>query len=326
MRAGRITTHVAVAMLLTMLCYCSVQAAPYLRFTFNEHGSGVDPNDSSVANTGHGASKPDGRIYLEGIENTHPSYIAAPGGSAMHFDGSQKEFVRLATPDVLPANIMDGGMSIVYWLRFETASDSYQSLWTTGTDGGPYTWVYCSLKYPSSGGPPYTQRVFTNPYYLPPADASLVNDDTWYQLVWTIEGEPGSQQHKYYIDGQIVYASTATYTMTYGTNTASRLGITWVAPNYRNPFSGDIDQVDIYDVTLSSDDVDVLYALGPSTSTSTDPALPELCADVISAGYRLSLDFDGDCYVGLSDFALFVQQWYDCMDPTDETCDTPWFD
>ena len=328
MKAGRISTLMAVAMLLTSLCCCPVQAALYLRFTFNEHPPGVAPDDSIVANTGHGIVMSSGKTYRNGYATLDISYVAAPGGSAMHFDAAEKDYVKLVTPDVLPATIMDGGMSIVYWLRFDTTSDGYMSLWTTGTDGSPYEWVYCTLKYPSSGEAPYNQRVFQNPYYLPPADATLINADTWYQLVWTIEGPRGSQRHKYYIDGQIVYASTPEYTMDYLTSTSSRLGITWVnsSQEYRNPFGGDIDQVDIYDVTLSSADVDSLYALGPSTSTSTDPAPPELCSDVISAGHQQPLDFDGDCYVGLSDFAVFAQQWLDCMDPTDNTCDTPWFD
>ena len=39
--------------------------------------------------------------------------------------------------------------------------------------------------------------------------------------------------------------------------------------------------------------------------------------------YGLPDDANGDCYIGLSDFANIGAKWLQCMDPA-EACDEPW--
>ncbi|MCD6392500.1 MAG: LamG domain-containing protein [Planctomycetes bacterium] len=46
------------------------------------------------------------------------------------------------------------------------------------------------------------------------------------------------------------------------------------------------------------------------------------CADVIADGLLLPYDFDGDCYVGLSDAVVILATWAQCNDPLDASC--PW--
>ena len=41
-------------------------------------------------------------------------------------------------------------------------------------------------------------------------------------------------------------------------------------------------------------------------------------------GYQLAWDLDSDCFIGLSDFALFAAQWMNCNDPTDLDCSPSW--
>lgn len=44
------------------------------------------------------------------------------------------------------------------------------------------------------------------------------------------------------------------------------------------------------------------------------------CLQVISAYGKMQADLDGDCYVGMSDLYILMQQWLDCLDPTGVIC------
>jgi hypothetical protein len=44
------------------------------------------------------------------------------------------------------------------------------------------------------------------------------------------------------------------------------------------------------------------------------------CAELITDGYGLAADFNGDCKVGLADFALLGLHWLQCNDPTNADC------
>ncbi|MFI4911961.1 MAG: hypothetical protein ACIAQZ_09880 [Sedimentisphaeraceae bacterium JB056] len=48
------------------------------------------------------------------------------------------------------------------------------------------------------------------------------------------------------------------------------------------------------------------------------------CQDVIDMGARLPGDLSGDCYVGLSDFAILAANWLDCNEPSDLDCMVNW--
>ena len=249
----------------------SVQAKLFVRFTFNEHEPGVDPNDSSVANSGHNINVEayDATVHTGDLEEFHPTYVGSPGGAALHLDGSLKQFVLLHFPgvpgDTLPPSLSEG-MSVAYWLRFETTSDGYMSLLTTiSSNSGPFDQIRHTLRYPSTGVAPYQQRRFQCPYTLPPGDETIFSAGEWHHLAWTLEGDPGvpgSQTMKYFLDGDLKYTATNA-TMRVGTNTASRIGVTWIpSVGYKEAFSGDLDQVDIYDHTLSDEEVLGLYQAG----------------------------------------------------------------
>lgn len=49
------------------------------------------------------------------------------------------------------------------------------------------------------------------------------------------------------------------------------------------------------------------------------------CAEAIEAGFGYSGDLDHDCRVTLSDYAYILRSWLECVDPTNEQCDTPWW-
>jgi len=64
------------------------------------------------------------------------------------------------------------------------------------------------------------------------------------------------------------------------------------------------------------------YARADNFRSGYDPAS---CAEAISQGYTLFSDFNGDCKVDFADTALMSLEWLRCMDPADETCETPWW-
>jgi len=65
---------------------------------------------------------------------------------------------------------------------------------------------------------------------------------------------------------------------------------------------------------------DKLYIFSTEAMTST----PVNCADAIGKGYSLSYDLDNDCRINLSDFALIAAKWFECIDPVNSKCSTPW--
>ena len=67
--------------------------------------------------------------------------------------------------------------------------------------------------------------------------------------------------------------------------------------------------------TYSNDTYTVYFAKMDSPST---------CVEAISMGYLLDGDCDKNCKVDLRDFALFADNWLECIDPNDEICEHPW--
>lgn len=54
------------------------------------------------------------------------------------------------------------------------------------------------------------------------------------------------------------------------------------------------------------------------------PIGPATCAEAIASGYRLSADFNEDCYVNEGDIAVLVSAWTTCNDPVDPNCTPTW--
>ncbi|MBN1435836.1 MAG: exo-alpha-sialidase [Sedimentisphaerales bacterium] len=62
------------------------------------------------------------------------------------------------------------------------------------------------------------------------------------------------------------------------------------------------------------------------TVTHTPPAIPTTCAEAIAAGYGLAGDFNDDCRINLLDLAMLAENWLRCIDPTDNSCERPWWE
>lgn len=63
----------------------------------------------------------------------------------------------------------------------------------------------------------------------------------------------------------------------------------------------------------------VLYA-----ATITDNTSPETCQEAMDLGYSQDYDFNTDCIVNFTDFAMFAVYWLDCINPVLSQCDKPW--
>ena len=76
-------------------------------------------------------------------------------------------------------------------------------------------------------------------------------------------------------------------------------------------------QLEVFD----PDGVD-LPGLGYVSDTVVVTVVAPTCADVDADGLLLTYDFDGDCYIGLSDFVVILTDYLECNDPLDPAC--PW--
>jgi WD40 repeat protein len=59
-------------------------------------------------------------------------------------------------------------------------------------------------------------------------------------------------------------------------------------------------------------------------STEAFSAAPVNCADAIGKGYAPAYDLNSDCKVNFGDFAIVAQDWFECIDPANTGCSTPW--
>ena len=96
---------------------------------------------------------------------------------------------------------------------------------------------------------------------------------------------------------------------------------------------------DNYTLTVAGIEPDLVFFNGERTNFQTIPngasvtingsgellfvAEPTICSDVLYLGYNITGDLNGDCYVSLSDFALFSQNWLRCIDPNNPECQAP---
>lgn len=242
---------------LTLLGFCvgGAEGGLWLRLTFNEHKESQEYD--TLANDG-GSSQYFGQAY-------NIDYVDSQGDTAASFKNvgykgvGNYVAIKKSNKDVLPKSLAENGMSIAYWIKFDVTEISYMTLLSTCANSGNEN-IQHFLKY-SSTDSPYKQRYFTNFT----SGNVKVNTDKWYHLVWTVEGVTGNQTEKFYVDGQLIKAITG-LTMKIGQAFGTRLGAVWNGKMWSDQFSGEIDQLDIYDHTLSDIEVMVLHWEGPRKS------------------------------------------------------------
>ncbi len=121
---------------------------------------------------------------------------------------------------------------------------------------------------------------------------TTVNDDTWRLLTYVRNGS----NDYIYVNGTEEYTGTADFNL--ATDNLWSIGQEWdTGPTASDFLIGTVDDVRIYNYALPHDEVAQLYV------------------DVMG-GYAckkaLYYDMDGDCIVGISDFAAYAAKWMDC--------------
>ncbi len=170
------------------------------------------------------------------------SGVAGTDGTAVSFDGVD-DVIRNFEPLDLP----ESGLTTALWFKTTCADCGLFSVVATqfppldGYDRSLYlnNGTVCSYVF-LSGGQDYRCSIDT------------YNDDNWHQVVHTL----GSNGNHLYIDGELVVSSpstTSAFTWQQGVTLGHSLAAT-------NPFfAGSLDDVVIYDGTLSADSVAALY-------------------------------------------------------------------
>ena len=81
----------------------------------------------------------------------------------------------------------------------------------------------------------------------------------------------------------------------------------------------------VYTLKLEVFDADAVTDANPGglvADTVVVTVIAPTCADVILDSLLLKYDFNGDCYVGLEDFVVILNDYLKCNDPLDPSC--PW--
>ncbi len=201
-------------------------------WTFDEASGTVAGDSSGSANDG--AIKGD------------PQWVAGKIGSALELDGNG-DYVEIGGVGISGA----AARTVAGWARASTTSIP---AWTTVfgfAPGGSIDGTYLDLEVDDTGN--YVVNVQGWQAILGPVDTQ------WHHFAMTYHGEGGS----WYLDGQLVDSLDGAV----GTIDQFRIGAGVGSPNY---FPGAVDEVRIYDRSLTSDEIMKLMA-GPR-SYDPDPA------------------------------------------------------
>ena len=215
-------------------------AVPISHWEFDE-GSGTDANDSAGNN--HGT--------LVGVPNWVTGKI---GSHALEFDGSG-DYVEMSDSDSLS---ITGDLSICLWF-YPTDEDtkSQDVLWKGRTDGQrsyaiPITNAGRFMFYLTPDGT-QANRV----YRITGTNAYSYND--WNHAAVTYDADAATKM-RIYIDG--VEKSTTLIGGTEPSSIHNSSESLTISKGFNNYFEGTIDDVRIYDKTLSADEIQSIYQEG----------------------------------------------------------------
>lgn len=228
-----------------------VQAAPTLlgHWTFDE-GSGTQSLDSS----GQGR---DASIIGS------PAWVSGIAGTALSFDGSGTNY--LVVPGTQGDHLQQG-FTVSAWI---SSTSTVESTVVNKTLGGVQTGWFINVREGTGLGD----------FYVNGEDGRItgayVTDGGWHHLVGTYDGDSGDEI--LYVDGTPVAWGTVAYSSI--NSQPWMIGGAQMDASYGGgftTFSGDIDDVQIYDSALSASAVAFLYA-NPGI-TAPEPATLSLLA------------------------------------------------
>lgn len=191
-----------------------------------------------------------------------PVYVGGVAGQALQFDGVSN-FVTLANP----TNINFGrDYSISVWIQYQTFVSGEQAILSKTTPSG---WAYPGKQWLVKNGGLYTdgfgQGSFQADY--PTVYGTTPTDGSWHHCVCTYSAET-TPHLIWYLDTQPIDQTNSWMEAPDATNQVVILGAR-AGVDY---FSGSMDDLQIYDQTLSPTQISYLYN-NPGSIVPSDPSI-----------------------------------------------------
>ncbi|MBN2315203.1 MAG: LamG domain-containing protein [Sedimentisphaerales bacterium] len=171
--------------------------------------------------------------------------------SAMNFPGDRNNYIDLGQPDVL---LIKGAMTVAAWVRAETMLQNGRVVAKQGPSSGR-SW---SIQLESSGGfARFDVGVSPTERIRADSDALSYGPDEWFHMAGVFR--PG-ESVEIYLDGELAKREPTAETVQWIENDLPiNIGR---RPEPGTPWDGDIDEVYIYNVALSPEDVQDLMNAG----------------------------------------------------------------
>ena len=182
----------------------------------------------------------------------NPKWIEGVFGKALHFDG-QDDMVPVGQNEVL--RVSEGTM--MNWINMQTANDTGLSSMTIPYDDGP-AWdaPWRSLGLGTwQGQLRYWIAINDQNREIQPGNIEV---DRWYHEAITFDGET----RKAYLDGELAEAVQGAGEITYGKPTPTAVIGSASVEVPRELFNGYIDEIAIFNVALSEEDINEIIDNG----------------------------------------------------------------
>lgn len=223
-----------IAGVLTASSYAKIDPETYVGMWLFDEGTGKTAKDSS-------GNKNDGELM------SGPKWVDGKFGKALEFDGSA--FVDMGNPDSLQ---FDGDVTIAFWMKPENVAAGRQNIVCKAYGGeGCLTMEpdgRMSFYWGDAGGnaEPYVE-------VTRPAPGTLTDDD-WIHVVET--RDVSKRKYKMYKDGEVAAEAAWNKCGAHpcGDSTPSGLNLL-IGSGYAGKFRGIIDEVAIFNVVLSEDEM-----------------------------------------------------------------------
>lgn len=208
-----------------------------------------------------------------------PAKVQGKVRDAYSFDGSTQYAQVTASSDLN----LTSNATLAAWVKVSTLKNYNQVVMRNRANIDFYGMVI-----DSTGG--VFAQFANNSSVCAPLSTTKIEAGRWYHLVVTYDGSLGSANCKIYINA-VQDATTATYSGGIGTGfTTEVLAIGMDPANASRVFSGSIDEVKVYNRTLSPSEITTLYKSGATTGSYGAIATSSI---LISSGLVSYLTFDG---------------------------------
>jgi hypothetical protein len=214
------------------------QAGPIVSYHFDRDPS-VGENDTFIYDwSGNGNN-----ATAQGVTWTSSGRL----GGAFSFSGSNTQFIGM--PNIMSAN-QQNAHSVSLWVRFSSAPSGYATLIAQATS---YNHNSLYLLIDSSNGRLYNWRKSYAP--LPAG----WNDNGWHHVSYVHPANGDKTDDRFYWDGQEL-TTAADYGNWIEQTTVWRIGLN---ASGSHPVNGSLDELSVYNRTLSQAEVSGLYSQAP---------------------------------------------------------------